>query len=89
MKTVLITHEVKDFTDWRRVYDADEVNRTKAGFKTLGEYQSVDNPNKVTIIGEAPSVEVIQNYMTNPDLKDVMARAGVISQPDIRILNKV
>ena len=40
MKTVIITHEVKNYSDWRKVYDADEVNRSKAGLKLIGVFQS-------------------------------------------------
>ncbi len=88
MKTVIITHEVKNYSEWRKVYDADEVNRTKAGFKTSGEYRAVDNPNMVTIIGEVPSVEAISKFMANPDLKVAMEKGGVLGMPDVRILNK-
>ena len=88
MKTVVVTHEVRNYSEWRKVYDADEVNRSKAGFKTTGEYRSVDNPNLITIIGEVPSEEAIRNFMSNPELKAAMEKGGVISQPDVKILNK-
>jgi len=89
MKTVVITHEVKDYSTWRKVYDADEFNRSKAGFITQGEYRSEEDPNKVTIIGEAPSVEAIKGFMANPDLKVAMEKGGVIGRPEVQILNKV
>jgi hypothetical protein len=65
------------------------VNRLKAVFKTTGEYQSVDNPNMVTIIGEAPSTEAISNFMSNPDLKAAMEKGGVVGRPDVKILTKL
>jgi len=89
MKTVIVTHEVKNYSEWRKVYDADEANRLKAGLKTTGEYQAVDNPNKITIIGEAPSTEAIQNFMSNPDLKAAMEKGGVLGMPEVKILDKV
>jgi len=63
MVTVIISHECKNYSDWRKVFDADEVNRSKAGFKSTGVYHSADNANKITIIGEAPSVEAIKGFM--------------------------
>jgi quinol monooxygenase YgiN len=89
MKTIVITHEVKNYSDWRKVYDADEANRSKAGFITSGEYQSEEDPNRITIIGEAPSVKAIQDFMTNPALKEAMEKGGVIGMPEVKILNKV
>jgi len=88
MVTVIISHECKNYSDWRKVFDADEVNRSKAGFKTTGVYNSFDNSNKVTIIGEAPSVEAIQGFMANPELKAAMEKGGVLSMPDVKILRK-
>jgi quinol monooxygenase YgiN len=89
MKTAIITHEVKNYSDWRKVYDADEENRSKAGLHLTGVYQSVNNPNIVTMIGEAPSVEALTNFMANPNLKAAMEQGGVIGIPDVKILNKM
>jgi quinol monooxygenase YgiN len=89
MVTVVISHECKNYSDWRKVFDADEVNRSKAGFISTGVYHSVDNPNKITIIGEAPSVEAINGFMSNPELKATMEKGGVIGMPDVKILNKI
>ena len=89
MVTVIVSHECKNYSEWRKVFDADEVNRLKAGFKSTGVYHSVDNPNKLTIIGEAPSAEAINAFMTNPELKATMEKGGVIGMPDVKILNKV
>jgi hypothetical protein len=61
----------------------------KAGFKSTGVFHSVDNANKITIIGEAPSVEAINGFMANPELKAAMDKGGVIGIPDVKILNKV
>ena len=88
MKTVFVTHEVKDYSSWRKVFDADEENRSKAGFHITGVYRSVDNPNLITAVGEAPSLESIKNFMSNPDLKVAMEQGGVIGIPEVKILNR-
>lgn len=89
MVTVIISHECKNYSDWKKVFDADEVNRSKAGFKSTGVFQSVDNANKITIIGEAPSVEAVNGFMTNPELKAAMDKGGVIGVPEVKILSKI
>jgi hypothetical protein len=88
MVTVIISHECKNYSDWRKVFDADEANRLKAGFKIMGVYHSVDNTNKITILGEAPSVEAINGFMAKPELKDALEKGGVIGKPDVKILNR-
>jgi len=89
MVTVIISHECKNYSDWRKVFDADEANRSKAGFKSTGVYHSVDNANKITIIGEASSLEAINGFMANPELIATMEKGGVIGRPDVKILNKI
>jgi quinol monooxygenase YgiN len=89
MVTVIISHECKNYSEWRKVFDADEVNRSKAGFKSTALYHSADNPNKITIIGEAPSVEAINVFMSNPELKTAMEKGGVLGFPEVKILSKI
>jgi hypothetical protein len=89
MITVILSHEVKNFTDWKKAYDGDAENRAKSGMNIRGVYTSVENPNLVTVIGEVSSVEVIKGFMANPELKAAMEKGGVISAPDVRILSRV
>ena len=84
--TVIVTHEVKDYTTWRKGYDADEPNRKAGGFKVSGVYADANNPNMVTIIGEFPSVETANAFISSPKLKEVMESAGVVGKPDVKIL---
>ena len=89
MVTVILSHEVKDYSTWRKVYDEDEKNRSKAGLNLTGVYQSVDHPNMITMIGEAPGVEAIKNFMANPGLKAAMEQGGVIGMPEVKIIRKL
>jgi hypothetical protein len=89
MITVILSHEVKNYSNWRKVYDDDEKNRSKAGIKLTSVLESVDNPNMITMIGEAPSLEAIKNFMANPDLKAAMELGGVISKPEVKLLRKL
>ena len=89
MKTAIITHEVKNYSNWRKIYDGDEKNRSKAGFRQTGVFQSVNNPNIVTMIFEVPTVEAMTTFMENPALKEAMEKGGVIGMPDVKILNKI
>ncbi len=89
MVTTVLTHEVKDFSEWKKGFDSDAENRSKMGVNITGVYRSVDNPNMVTVIGEVSSVEAIRGFLANPELKAAMEQAGVIGMPEVKILNKV
>jgi hypothetical protein len=88
MVNVILTHEVKSFSDWKKGFDEGEPMRAQAGVKTSGVYASVDNPNLVTVIAEFPSVEVVNGFMNNPELQAGMEKAGVIGKPEVKILKK-
>ncbi len=89
MVTVILQHEVNDFTEWKKVFDADEANRAQAGVKLLGLYTSVKNPNDVTMIFEAPHAEIFDVMMNDPERQKEIEKSGVISAISASILNKV
>ncbi len=89
MVKVIVTHEVKDFAAWKKIFDEDALNRDTADMKVHGVYTAVDNPNKVTIVGEFPNPEAVKGFMDNPALQAAMEKGGVIGMPDVKVLNKV
>jgi len=88
MVTIIVSHEVSNFSQWKPVFDGHEVIRKGANMETLGVYRSLDNPNMVTVIITAPDAAAAQAFMSNPDLEKIMKESGVISAPDIKILQK-
>lgn len=89
MVHVIITHEVKDFSEWKKGFDNDETGREQAGVRINNIYTSVENQNLVTIISEFPSVEVVEVFLYNPVMQETMRNSGVIGILEVKILNKV
>jgi len=89
MVNVILSHEVKDFSEWKKHFDSDETKRSQAGVKVTGLFTCVDNPNHVTVTTEFPSMEAVQGFMGSPELKEKMEMGGVIGKPEVKILNKV
>jgi hypothetical protein len=87
--TVVITHEVKDYVAWKNVFDADDMDRSKAGFKLSGVYRDAKSPNWVTVVGEFPNVDAAESFVSNPKLKEIMGQGGVLGKPEVRFLTKV
>lgn len=88
MVTVILSHEVADFSQWKKGFDAGEDFRVSMGVSTIGVYTSVDNENHVSIITEFPSVDAVSAMMSSPELQASMKEAGVIGKPEAKILNK-
>jgi len=89
MVTVIVQHEVKNFTEWKKVFDSDEPSRTQAGVKLSGLYTSVKNPNDVTMIFEAPNAELFDTMMRDPQRQKDIEKSGVVSAVNASILNKI
>ncbi|MBG8553642.1 hypothetical protein [Hymenobacter guriensis] len=84
----LASHEVEDFATWKQGFDAAAPHREKHGLKIHGVYQAHDNPNMVTIHGEAPSAEALQQFSSDPEFVETAKNAGVKGHPEFKVLRK-
>ena len=86
MAIIIVNHDVKDFASWKPHYDSDVDRRANAGLKELAVGTKSDNPNSVYMIWEGdPSG--LEKMMKDPELKAKMDDAGVISAPEVIVLN--
>ena len=89
MVKVIVQHEVKDFSTWKKAFDADRPNLKKAGVKLKGLYTSFNKPSDVTMIFKAPSAALFDKIMSDPERQKAIENAGVVGGPKVSILNKV
>ena len=89
MVTTIIQHVVKDFKEWKKVFDQDIPNLEKVGVKLTNIYTLVKNPNHVTMVFEAPNTEIYDVLMSDPHRQEEIKRGGVIGAPSVTFLNKV
>ncbi|MCB0835623.1 MAG: hypothetical protein KDD99_03100 [Bacteroidetes bacterium] len=85
---IMIHHKVKDFSEWKSVFDENEPKRQAAGElrSEVGTLHS--DPQTAYIIGEWTSLESFQAFFENPDLGKTMQAAGVIGKPVVMILDR-
>ena len=86
--TIINSHKVENFAKWKQGFDAGEAMRAQAGITIKGVYQSVDDENSITIISEASNPDVAKAILSAPGMKEAMKKSGVISSPEIKILNQ-
>ena len=82
---VYIHHEVADYSAWRKVYDAFAGTQRKLGVTHKAVYQSVENPNHVTVTHDFKTKEKAKAFMSAPEVKSAMDKAGVMGTPHIWI----
>lgn len=88
MATMLVQHAVKDFAEWKKVYDSVVDLRASNGELSDQIYRDASDPNKLTVIFKWDSLENARNYAESPELKAAMERAGVEGPPTIIFLNE-
>ena len=89
MASMLVQHKVKDFADWKNVYDSVADLRASNGELSDQIYREASDPNSLTIVFKWDSLANAQKYAQSPELKAAMEKAGVEGPPKIYFLNEV
>ena len=79
MYLVMWTH-VRDYDDWKAVFDSGEPVRQE--FHCTGHeiYRDVDDPNMLTVFLEFPSRERAKAFFDDPRLKEKLQESGADSE---------
>jgi quinol monooxygenase YgiN len=89
MASMLVQHKVKDFAEWKNVYDSVADLRASNGELSDQIYRDANDPNRLTVIFKWDSMANAQKYANSPELKAAMEKAGVDGPPNISFLNEV
>ena len=89
MASMLVQHQVKDFSEWKNVYDSVADLRSSSGELADQIFRDASDPNKLTVIFQWDSLANAQKYAQSPELKAAMEKAGVEGPPHIHFLNEV
>jgi hypothetical protein len=80
-----ITHHVKDFGAWMKVFDAEGDSARRAnGLITRGIARNLEDSNTVSILFEVSDLAKAKARSSSPELKKIMTDAGVDSPPTVR-----
>jgi len=79
-----IRHTVSDYSQWRPIFDADDVRRRAAGASGVTQvFRDMDDPNTITLILEWDTAENANKFAHDPALGAVMQKAGVMGVPAV------
>lgn len=88
MASMLIQIAVKDFAEWKKVFDSAGAFRTTNGEISHQIYRDASNPNKVTALYKWNSLANAQKFAQSAELKAYMEKAGVQGPPVASYLNE-
>lgn len=89
MPVMMVRHKVADFKQWKEVFDSMNEARRGYGWTAHEVYQDAGDPNTVTIVNHMRDIQRAKEYGTSDVLRAGMAKAGVVSAPEIMFLNDV
>lgn len=86
---VEVTHVVKDYDKWRPAFNSDSTVRKGSGMIDLVVGRGVDSANRVMIVLKVSDIAKAKAFASDPRLKDVMTKSGVISKPDVEFFHVI
>jgi heme-degrading monooxygenase HmoA len=86
MAKLMVHHKVADYNKWRAVYDSMAGTRQRYGEQGAQVLRSASDPNELVILTQWNTAEAARAFAGAAELKDALQKAGVISQPEVLIL---
>ena len=87
--TLVVRHNVSDFTAWKVVYDELESFRAKHGCIAQRVWSAPNDPNDVLVLHDFGSVDQATAFAGSDELRSGMARAGVAGPPRVEIFSSL
>ena len=84
MVHITISYSVEDYDKWNSTFNFHSETRKKAGCLSATVYVNPDDRNSLNILFEWDSKENFNKFLSNPELKEGMAKSGLTSQPTIK-----
>jgi heme-degrading monooxygenase HmoA len=83
MVRLFIRHNVEDYHAWRKGYDEFDQQRQPMGVTGNGVFQSIEDPNDVTVCHDFNTAEAARAFVSSDELKNAMQHAGVQGEPQM------
>jgi hypothetical protein len=82
---VIVSHEVADFGEWKKRFDAGKANREKAGLKERYVMRDASKPSAVIVVMETANVDTAKKFAADPAFNERVKKASSTGTADIKI----
>ena len=90
MGMMIIRHKVRDYGQWRPVFDGHAEMQRAAGLSNPRVYHSADsNKSEIVVVFDTEETKKAKDFAASADLKEVMAKSGVLDPPTIYFLKLI
>ena len=84
---VIVTHPVKDFDAWKKVFDEFEQAQKEAGELSAIVLRHADDPNVISVLNTWTTVDAAKAFLASEEIKTGMGEAGVTAPPTFVFAN--
>ena len=89
MGMLIIRHKVKDYGEWRPMFDKHSLMQQAAGLSNPRVFRSADDKSEIVVVFDSKDTKRAKDFAASPDLRETMAKAGVMDDPTIYFLESV
>ena len=90
MGMMIVRHKVRDYGQWRPVFDRHVEMQRAAGLTNPRVYHSADsNKSEIVIVFDTEDTKKAKDFAVSADLKEVMKQSGVLDTPTIYFLESI
>jgi hypothetical protein len=90
MGMMIIRHKVRDYGQWRPIFDGHVEMQKAAGLSNPRVYHSADsNKSEIVVVFDTQDTKRAKDFAASADLKEAMTKAGVVDTPTIYFLESI
>ena len=90
MGMMIVRHKVRDYGQWRPVFDRHVEMQRAAGLTNPRVYHSADsNKSEIVIVFDTQDTKKAKDFAASADLKEAMKQSGVLDTPTIYFLKSI
>jgi hypothetical protein len=90
MGMMIVRHKVRDYGEWRPIFDQHAEMQRGAGLLNPRVYHSADsNKSEIVVVFDTEDTKKAKELAASVDLKEAMEKAGVLDTPTIYFLESI
>ena len=90
MGMMIVRHKVRDYGQWRPIFDGHVEVQRAAGLINPRVYHSADsNKSEIVVVFDTKDTRMAKAFAASTDLKGAMIKAGVLDTPTIYFLESI
>ena len=90
MGMMIIRHKVRDYGQWRPIFNKHAEMQKAASLSNPRVYHSADsNRTEIIVVFDTKDTKMAKDFVASVDLKKAMTEAGVVDIPTIYFLESI